>query len=198
MTLWTCIHGHGVAHIGGEEQLMEAQRLIALSMYRGWSCHGRPILRLSLLGSSDLTALYLQKSSRLSYPPQPAVRPIPSLFLRLAPFPGHPRRDSPLSSLTPDVDGAGTDSKPRRKQREGFRLPNWLDNESAARGTQDALKILVARSAVILMSILPGNEFLSLVNSKYRDDSQFTVIRKDVGACLSIVFPLSSSRRLLL
>lgn len=131
-------------------------------------------------------------------PPQPAVRPIPSLFLRLAPFPGHPRRDSPLSSLTPDVDGAGTDSKPRRKQREGFRLPNWLDNESAARGTQDALKILVARSAVILMSILPGNEFLSLVNSKYRDDSQFTVIRKDVGACLSIVFPLSSSRRLLL
>lgn len=66
-------------------------------------------------------------------------------------------------------------------------MPNWLDNESAARGTQDALKILVARSAVILMSILPGNEFLSLVNSKYRDDSQFTVIRKDVGACVDCV-----------
>lgn len=36
-----------------------------------------------------------------------------------------------------------------RKQREGFRLPNWLGNESAARGTQDALKILVDLVALL-------------------------------------------------
>lgn len=83
------------------------------------------------------------------------------------------RPSSPWSP-TPDVDGAGTDSKPRRKQREGFRLPNWLDNESAARGAQDALKMLVdRRSAVILMSILLGNEF-SLA-SEFKISRRFSV-----------------------
>lgn len=168
---------------------MEAQRLIALSMYRGWSCHGRPILRLSLLGSSDLTALYLQKSSRLSYPPRPS-RSIP-ISLCLAPFPGHPRRDSslpsPLLSLTPDVNGAGTDSKPGRKQREGFRLPNWLDNESAARGTQDALKMLVDRSCCYLNEhSLPGNEF-SLAG-EIRNVSRLFSVYSYPKRCVSIVF----------
>lgn len=103
-------------------------------MYRGWSCHGRPILGLSL------GLVRLDRSLPLEI--QPLLSPSCQLSVPFHPYFCGSLLFQAISLLPYSgcVAATGTPAGIPRKQREGFRLPNWSDNESTARGIEDVWK----------------------------------------------------------
>lgn len=101
MTLYTCTHERDRAH---RRRAVNGSLEVDSLEYVPWLVVSWPTDSWTPLSDwSDLTALYLEKSNRLSHP---AAHPFPSLLLWLAPSPGH-HAYSPLRMLLPHRDAGG-------------------------------------------------------------------------------------------